>query len=130
MKFIKLVRYQKQFPDGVSDMSPGFAVLQPVSLGLAVKLGPDGECLVQAVDTPDQEHGDHDDDADLPGGVEDEEGDSSEDQDDGKIVFLALTLLHCLLSSENSSLTSNCRSVQTRNCPRIIKWKGWPHFSH
>ena len=53
MKFIKLVRYQKQFPDGVSDMSPGFAVLQPVSLGLAVKLGPDGECLVQTVHTPD-----------------------------------------------------------------------------
>ena len=55
MKFIKLVRYQKQFPDGVGDMSPGFAVLQPVSLGLAVKLGPDGEGLIEAVNTPDQE---------------------------------------------------------------------------
>ena len=110
-------------------MSPGFAELEPVSLGLTVKLGPDSEGLIQAVNTPDQEHGDNDNDDDVPGGVEDEEGDGGEDQDDGKIVFLVLTLLHCFLSSENSSLTSICSSIQTRNCPRI-NWKGWPHFSH
>ena len=111
-------------------MSPGFAVLQPVSLGLTVKLGPDSEGLIQAVNTPTEEHGDNDDDDDddddddiIPGGVEDEEGYGGEDQDNGKIVFLVLTLLHCFLSSENSSLTSICSSIQTRNCPRI-NWKG------
>ena len=41
-------------------MSPGFAVLQAMSLGLAVKLGPDGEGLIQAVNTSAEEHGDGD----------------------------------------------------------------------
>ena len=45
------VCYQEQLPDGVGHVSPGLAVLQPVVLGLAVKLGPDGEGLVQAVNT-------------------------------------------------------------------------------
>ena len=45
------VCYQEQLPDGVSHVSPGLTVLQPVVLGLAVKLGPDSEGLVQAVNT-------------------------------------------------------------------------------
>ena len=52
--------YQEQFPDGVGHVSPGFAVLQAMSLGLAVKLGPDGEGLIQAVNTSAEEHGDGD----------------------------------------------------------------------
>ena len=44
---------------------------------------------------------------DEPGCVENEEGGGGEDQDDGEVVLLALALLHCLLSSEDSSLTSS-----------------------
>ena len=36
-------------------MSPGFAELQPLVLGLAVELRPDGEGLVQAVHTSEEE---------------------------------------------------------------------------
>ena len=47
--------YQEEFSKGVGDMSPGFAELQPLVLGLAVELRPDGEGLVQAVHTPEEE---------------------------------------------------------------------------
>ena len=52
--------YQEQLPYGVGHVSPGFAELQTMSLGLAVKLGPDGEGLIQAVNTSAEEHGDCD----------------------------------------------------------------------
>ena len=52
--------YQEQLPYGVCHVSPGFAELQTMSLGLAVKLGPDGEGLIQAVNTSAEEHGDGD----------------------------------------------------------------------
>ena len=54
----KSFRYQEQLPDGVGHVSPGFAELQAMSLGLAVKLGADGEGLIQAVNTSAEEHGD------------------------------------------------------------------------
>ena len=57
----KLFRYQEELPDGVGHVSPGFAVLQAMSLGLAVKLGPDGEGLIQAVNTSAEKHSDGND---------------------------------------------------------------------
>lgn len=80
-------------------MSPGFAELQPLVLGLAVELRPDGEGLVQAVHTS--------------GTVQDEEGNSGEHQNDGEVVLLVLALLHRLLSPQHPSATILlCYSVQ------------------
>ena len=48
--------------------------------------------------------------------MENEEGGGGEDQDDGEVVLLTLTLLHRLLSPEDSSLTSSispCGAAET-----------------
>ena len=56
--------------------------------------------------------------------MEKEEGGGGEDEDDREVVLLALTVLHRLLSPEDSSLTPSigiCGTVKTKNCPRKLE---------
>ena len=61
---------------------------------------------------------------DEPWGVEKEEGGGGEDEDDREVMLLALTVLHRLLSPEDSCLTPSigiCGTVRTKNCSRKLE---------